>query len=173
MIKVKEKIKRIKVDAAYGKKKHFNAADRKENYHLRIGIPLIIINIIIGTVLFYVLTDSAVKWVKYIPISFAFIASLLSGFQTYFNFNEKVESHRRIGNRYLSLMKKCDRLEGYIDDGIIENAEIIKRLEELGTEIDLINTDAESYPTSKEDYEKARIGIESGEEFYTEKELKI
>ena len=26
-------IKRIKVDALYGKKKHFNAADRKERYH--------------------------------------------------------------------------------------------------------------------------------------------
>lgn len=33
MKNTKDKIKRIKVDSLYGKKKHFNAADRKEKQH--------------------------------------------------------------------------------------------------------------------------------------------
>ena len=54
-----DKLKRIKIDSLYGKKKHFNAADRHETYHYRIGIPLIIINILTGSILFYVITDGA------------------------------------------------------------------------------------------------------------------
>jgi len=168
-----EKIKRIKVDCLYGKKKHFNAADRNEGYHYWIGIPLIVINILIGTFLFKNLTDGRTDWVKYIPIALAFLASFLTGFQTYFNFNKRVEGHRRIASRYLSIMKKADRLQGYIKDGLVSNEELIKDVEEMATNIDGINKDAEQFPTSKKDYSKAKAGIEIGEEDYTEKELNI
>src|ERR1035437_8821686 len=100
-----EKLKHIKIDCLYGKKKHFNAADRKETYHYWIGIPLTAINILTATVLFFIFTDGANDWVKYIPVLFAFFASFLSGFQTYFNFNKQVEGHRRLGNRFLALLK--------------------------------------------------------------------
>lgn len=166
-------IKKIKIDSTYGKKKHFNAADRNEGYHFKIGISLTIINLIMSTVLFYVLTDSATSWAKYIPIALTSLALLLSGIQTYLNFNKKAEGHRMIGNQYLVLMKKCDRLEAYMNDKIIENKDIIQKIEELASRIDSINSDAGAYPTSKNDYEKARTGIESGEEFYAKKELKI
>ncbi|MBF2091227.1 hypothetical protein FPG87_12370 [Flavobacterium psychrophilum] len=168
-----EKLKRIKVDALYGKKKHFNAADRNEKNHYGIGIPLIIINVLTGSVLFYALTDSVDNWVKFIPLVLAFIAALLSGFQTYMNYQQKVEGHRRIGNRYLASMKKCDRLQGYFADKSISNDEFIQKMESIALEIDDINQEAESYPTSSADYDQAKKGIESGEENYTESELNI
>ena len=68
MNNIKEKIKRIKIDSLYGKKKHFNAADRKENWHYWIGIPLIIVNILSGSILFYVLTEDAADWLKFVPL---------------------------------------------------------------------------------------------------------
>ena len=168
-----EKIKRVKVDCLYGKKKHFNAADRVESYHYWIGVPLTIINIVTGTVLFFIFTDDTQSSLKLLPIILAFIAALLSGFQTYFNFNKKVEGHRRIGNRYLSVYKSCDRLQAYISDNQIENGDIIQRLENIAKEIDDINKEAEQFPTSKKDYELAQSGIKNGEENYTKDELEL
>jgi len=169
----KEKLKRIKVDTLYGKKKHFNAADRNEKNHYKIGIPLIIINVLTGSVLFYVLTDGVNNWVKFVPLILAFVAALLSGFQTYLNYQQKVEGHRRVGNRYLASMKKCDRLQGYFADNSMSNEEFVQKMELIALEVDDINQEAESYPTNNSDYELARIGIESGEEYYTESELNI
>jgi len=167
------KLKHIKVDCLYGKKKHFNAADRKESYHYWIGIPLTVINILTATVLFYILTNDTTDWVKYTPVLFAFFASFLSGFQTYFNFNKQVEGHRRIGNRFLAVQKKTDRLQGYMKDRLVSAEEVIKRLEEISMEVDEINKDAEHFSTSKNDYEKAQDGVKNGEEEYTEKELTL
>jgi len=168
-----DRLRRIKVDALYGKKKHFNAADRNENNHYWIGVPLVIINILTGSILFYVITDGATNWIKYIPLVLALVSALLSGFQTYLNLQKKVEGHRRIGNKYLAVMKKCDRLQGYIADNVILNNDLINRIEELAQETDSINIEAETYPTNSSDYQLAKKGIENGEEEYTERELNI
>lgn len=173
MKNTKDKIKRIKVDSLYGKKKHFNAADRKEKQHYWIGIPLIVINVLTGSVLFYVLTDGVTNWVKFIPLVLALIAALLSGVQTFLNLQKKVEGHRRVGSKYLVIMKRCDRLQAYIEDDAINDKHLIESVEKIANEIEEINKEAESFPTSKSDYELAKKGIESGEESYTESELEI
>jgi hypothetical protein len=173
MTSTEEKIKHIKVDCLYGKKKHFNAADRKETYHYWIGIPLTLINILIVSALFFVLTDGASGWVKFIPLILAFMASFLSGFQTYFNFNKQVEAHRRVANRYLEMLKKADRLQGYISDKLITADEVVKQFETVAIEVDEINKEAEQCPTSPRDYNKAKAGIKNGEEVFTNKELEL
>lgn len=170
---IQNQLKKIKVDMLYGKKKHFNAADRKSSYHYFIGVPLIILNILTTSVLFYVLTDGVIDWVKYIPIGLTLIAALLGGFQTYLNFQKSAEAHRRIGNKYLSVLKKCDRLQGYLSESIISNQKAVTLLERIASNVDEINKDSESYPTSNGDYLKAKAGIKSGEEHYTEEELNI
>ena len=70
-------------------------------------------------------------------------------------------------------MKKCDRLQGYIIDKVISNDDLVSRIETISQEIDSINVEAESYPTSNSDYLLAKKGIENGEEEYTEKELNL
>jgi uncharacterized protein YqhQ len=168
-----KKLIQIKVDSVYGKKKHFNAADRKEKLHYRIGVPLIIINILTGSILLFVLTDGTTSWLRYLPIALALVAALLSGFQTYLNLQKKVEGHRRVGNRYLAVMKRCDRLQGYIADSAISDDQIINRIEEISLEVEEINKEAEAYPTNENDFLLAKKGIESGEETYTETEINI
>lgn len=168
-----DKLKRIRADALYGKKRHFNSADRKERLHYWIGTPLIIINVITGSVLFYVLTHGITTWVRFIPLVLAFTAAILSGLQTYLNLQKKVEGHRRIGNKYLALFKKCDRLQGYITDNAIDQEKFIQKLEEVATSMDEVNKDAESFPTSKKDYQLAKKGIAAGEEDYTDKDLNL
>ncbi len=166
-------LKHIKLDALYGKKKHFNAAARKGEYHKMIGIPLFLLNIITGSVLFYVVISEKNTWLAYIPLVFAFIASILSGLQTFFNFQKTIEGHLRVGNNYLSIMKKCDRLQGYIADGIVEKDSLKTKVEEIAKKVDRINREAESYPTNKKDYEKSRQGVSDGEEEYRKDELAL
>ncbi|OGR14455.1 MAG: hypothetical protein A2277_19875 [Desulfobacterales bacterium RIFOXYA12_FULL_46_15] len=173
MEETRTKLKRIKIDSIYGKKKHFNAADRIERWHYWLGIPLVLINIITGSVLCYVITDGQTSWIKFIPLFLSLIATVLSGLQTFFNFQKKVEGHRRIGNKYLFVMKKCDRLEGYIVDGIIEKNSIAEEVEIIAAEANSINQEAESFPTSKKDYDIARQGVLKGEESYSEKDLEL
>ena len=173
MNKTVVRLKRIKTDALYGKKKHFNASDRVQKYHYTIGIPLVIINVITGSVLIYVLTEGTNPWVKYIPVILAFTASFLGALQTFFNFPRKVEGHRRIGNRFLAVMKRCDRLQGYITDGIIDQIKFIEEIEAIAKNVESINQDAEAFPTNRKDYKDAQEGVMSGEENYTDTELEL
>ena len=168
-----DRLKRIKIDSLYGKKKHFNAADRIQKHHLWLGIPLVVINVLTGSVLIYVITEGKTNWVKYIPLVLALLSALLGTLQTFFNFPRKVEGHRRIGNRYLSAMKKCDRIQAYVNDGIIDQNKLIQEIETIASDIEAINQDAEAFPTSQKDYKEARDGVHSGEEGYTPDELEL
>jgi len=169
----KERLKRIKVDAVYGKKKHFNAADRKNKIHYWIGIPLIVLNTLTGSLFLYEITWQTKDGIKYIPLVFAVLAVLLSGFQTFLNLQKSSEGHRRVGNKYLTIMKKCDRLYAYMQDGLLEKDDIVERLEQIAIDIEQVDSEAEAYITNKKDYELARKGIESGEESYTTNELDL
>ncbi|MBI1938218.1 MAG: SLATT domain-containing protein [Ignavibacteriales bacterium] len=173
MDNTKERLKRIKVDAVYGKKKHFNAADRKNKIHYWIGIPLIVLNTLTGSLFLYEITWQTKDWIKYIPLVFAVLATLLSGFQTFLNLQKSSEGHRRVGNKYLVIMKKCDMLYGYIQDGLLEKNDIVERLGQISSEMEQVNAEAESFVTNKADYEFARKGIELGEESYTTEELDL
>lgn len=155
------------------RKKNFNAADRKEKLHYRIGVPLIVINILTGSVLIYVISGGGASWVKFVPLILTLFSALLSGFQTYLKFQQKVEGHRRVGNRYLAMMKKCDRIQGYISDSLLTGEAVVEEVEKITSEIDEINREAESFSCSNADYLLAKKGIESGEETYTEEELNI
>lgn len=166
-------LKRLKVDTLYGKKKHFNAAERKQKSHYWIGIPLLIFNIISASVLFYVMTNNVNNWINYVPLILTLITALLSGFQTFLNLEKKVEGHKRVGNKYLSIMKSCLLLENYIADQLIPDNEIRIKLDDISKRIDEVNVEAEAFHTNQRDYRKAKEGIEAGEETYTEHEINI
>ncbi|MFA7290263.1 MAG: SLATT domain-containing protein [Melioribacteraceae bacterium] len=166
-------LKKIKIDSLYRKKKHFNATDRIEKSHFSIGLPLIVINVITGSILFSILTDNEITWIKYIPPIFSFIAAILSSFQTYFNFPKIVEGHRRVGNKFLSVMKQCDILQSFIADNLINDENLILEIKNLTNIVEEINKEAESYPTSKKDFLLAKQEIDSGDETYTETELEL
>lgn len=165
-------LKKIRADSLYGKKKHFNASDRKSKYHKIIGISLILLSAVSGSVLLYVIVKSnnSISW---IPLTISLITFLLSSFQTFFNFSKQVEGHRSIGNRYLAVMKKAEMLISLFNDKQIGGEELVKKALELLGEADKVNRDSEAFPTNKKDYKMAQEGIEKGEETYTDKDLSI
>ncbi|MEI6758517.1 MAG: SLATT domain-containing protein [Chlorobium sp.] len=164
-------IQKIKIDSAYGKKKHFNAADRKEINHHRISIALIVMNVVAVSAFFYVVMNTGEKLATTIALFINFFAVVLSWLQTYFNYQKVIQGHRRVGNKYLSVMKKCTRLQAYLISDIMDNNDIRKAIDDLGEQVDQINQEAEEYTTNDTDNYNAHDGINSDEEEYTKKEL--
>lgn len=164
-------LKKIKVDAMYGKKRHFNAADRINKYHEWVSYTSLFLNLFTFSALFFALTDGATNWIKYVPLVLSLIASFLGFIQITSNWSKSIEGHRRIGNRYLAVMKECDRLIGYWKDNILKQDEFKDAIEILSKRIDEINQNAEDFPTNLSDYKLSQKGIGEGEENYTNDEL--
>lgn len=166
-----KQIKKLHVDAIYEKKKHFNAANRKNKYHLHLGCPAILINIILGSALFFVFTEQWPTLIKWAGGLLCLLAAILVGLATFLNPKRIAQGHHHIANRYLNIAKKCDRLIAYHRDGVLCKEEVIARLEEIAQEYTNVTNDANAFPTSEKDYQRAKKGIEEGEEDYTEEEL--
>ena len=164
-------VKELRVDTLYGKKKHFNAADRKQRYHVRMGITAIVLNIILGSVALKLLGDSVPEIAKWASALLALVASILVALQTFLKSQKAIEAHRSIAGRYLSVAKRCSRLIAYCEDETFTLSTLREELEKLSEISDQINADAQPVPTSRGDYKKAKAGFDAGEEDYTEKEL--
>ncbi|MFC3250948.1 hypothetical protein ACFOLF_06220 [Paenibacillus sepulcri] len=61
---VLELVRELRVDALYGKKKHYNAAERKQKYHTYIGISSLVANILAGSILFAFFSNEWSNWGK-------------------------------------------------------------------------------------------------------------
>ncbi|CAG0963657.1 hypothetical protein ANRL4_00819 [Anaerolineae bacterium] len=166
------KLDELRVDALYGKKQHFNAADRKQRCSMRLGIAAMMINTILCSLLFGLASSTFPEEMKWIGAALALVSTGLTGLQTFLNLQKDAEGHKRIANRFLSISKECGRLSAYYQDGVYLPEELRKQLESLAKEYDQVCMDAELFPTNKQDYWKAQRGFKSGEESYTKKELK-
>ncbi len=173
MKNINKNLDQLIVDSLYGKKKHFNAANRISNYNLYIGLPLIFLNCLTGSLLFMTLSDSTNGSWKLISMIISFVAAFLSTIQTFFNFSRKMEGHLRIGNKYLEVYKDGQFLKSKYKDKLLTNEQFIDHLDQLIKKISQINQEAESFPTKKIDYETAKKGIDSGEEKYLKSELEV
>lgn len=118
-----EQVRKLRVDALYGKKKHFNAAERKDKLRLWLNLPVIVINIALGSLLFSILQAESPLVFKWIAAVLLFLAATLTGVSTFFDHAKQVEGHRRVGNKYIAVVKGCDRLIAYYQDGLVQEAE--------------------------------------------------
>lgn len=159
-------VEHLKVDALYGKKKHFNAADRKERYNIVIGVMLITANAVIASNLIYVIVSDARTFGAVISL-IGFIATVLAIVQAFFNYSRTAEQHRMVATKYLRIANECSRMKAYYQDGALSADELRERLDNLAQEYELITEDAVCLSTNRDDYEKAREGFEDGEERYS------
>lgn len=160
-------IKKLKISAIYGKKRHFNASDRKRNLHHVLVYSALIMSIITGSVLFGVLKD--IIW-EHLPATFALISAILLGTEEFFKFGAHASEHQAIGSRYLGLSRECVNL-ALAQASNLSDAEVKQKFDELQKSLTELDTSAGVYPTNKKDYEKSRQGVAEGEEKYTSHEL--
>ncbi|NTW72720.1 MAG: SLATT domain-containing protein [Eubacteriaceae bacterium] len=166
-------IEKIRVDAGIGKKKHFNAADRKEKYSHRINLSIGIISLLVSSVLFYSIIQVKFVYGNIMSLALALLIMMLSWVQIYFNWQKESYEHRKIANKYLDLFKACTRILSYINDNLIKEDGIIKEIDYLSKTISEINKDSDTHSANSSDYQLARDGFEIGEEEYTPKELSL
>ena len=150
-----ELIDELRTDAKLGKSKHFNASRRKISFHNCIGIPVIVINIFIGTVIVALLSDEN-KNLAIISAILAFVAASLSALQTFFNFHKSAEGHSSVGNRYLKISRNCKKLLRKHQDIPFSSDALWAEVEEIQNEYLEINIEAEAFPTTNSDLKKAK-----------------
>ncbi|MFA7007134.1 MAG: SLATT domain-containing protein [Verrucomicrobiia bacterium] len=170
-VQTQERIKKIRVDAIYGKKKHFNAADRKRSYQQYVSVTVIVVNVILGSALFLYAKVAIPEEMKWIGGCLALCSAALTALQSYFSWPKMVQGHCKIGARYLSLAKNCSNTLAQKADGLISDAQLVKQLELLTKELSKVDESANAYPTSKADYRASQHGLSGGEENYSELEI--
>ncbi len=158
-----EQVRKLRADALYGKKKHFNAAERKDKQRLWLNLTVIVINIALGSLLFSILQEGSPVIFKWIAATLLFVAAILSGVSTFFDLAKQVEGHRRVGNKYIAVVKGCERLIAFYQDRLVQETEVKTRLEELASVADDANREAEAFSTNAADYRKAQSGVQAGE----------
>lgn len=102
-------LENLRRNAQLAKHKHFAAADRNRHYNSWFGVPVIIINLLLGSLLLASLlpgNNVISTWIGISGAILAFIAAVLSALQTLFHFQKRFESHSRIANQYLTVARE-------------------------------------------------------------------
>lgn len=167
------RIRQLRVNALFGKKKHFNAADRKQCYQDWLGGVVIAINIILGSGLIVLLRAETAEVVKWVGAALSLLAALFAAYQKFFGFQRAISGHRSIAGRYLELSHECQSLLSDFQDSLINAAQLAKRRDGIQRSLSKIDTDALGFSTSGKDYALAQQGLNGGEESYTEAELGV
>lgn len=135
-----------------GKHRHFAAAKRTNRLHIGFGIPLIIINVILGSTFFVLITKEIPVEAKWAAAVGALLAALLGAIQTFFNFQKKSESHRTVANQYLTIQRECERLMAAYCDGLTALSPLAEQLEALNARYQEVNKAAEGLRATHGDY---------------------
>lgn len=148
-------IKELYTKSYLGKCKHFNAANRNKIYKNRTGLPVILINITIGSVLFADISKTLPEYIKWISALLAFAAAILSGFSTYFNYQKRFEMHNNIANRFLNIEHNLNKIYQKYKMNKIEIDDALIAIEELDEKYQSIVKESIPFPTNKEDFKHA------------------
>lgn len=135
------------------------------------GIAIVGLSAIMGTSVYYALSDSNILLVKIIIDIFIVLNAILVALQGYLKFEKQALRQKVVADRYLCLMKEAQRLLAYHKDGNKTLDEVQKELDRMSQEVKAIQKDEPE--TSQKDYKNAQNGVEMGEELYTKKEKKI
>lgn len=168
-----DRIRKIRVNALYGKKKHFNAADRKGRYQGRLDFLVITINLVLGSTFLFLLKEESAEVIKWVGAALSLVSALCVGYQKAFGFQRVAAGHRNIANRYLQVANNCHNLLSDFQDGLINAVQLAKKRDDIQALLARIDEDALSFSTSLVDYQKAQEGVSAGEENYTDAELDI
>ena len=156
--KIVKELKRIEEDTTLSSKSHFDAADRWNQWHLRLGIPATVLSAIAG-----VSALSQFDYHNVIAGIIAILVAILTGLITFLNPSERAERYLNAGNAYNEL-KNNARIAHDVEVDTLDVSELSVRMKELNDRRSELNQ--ESPQPSRSDFVKARKGIEEGESVY-------
>lgn len=86
---------------------HWEAAKRFERRSRYLGVPVAVLTAVVGTSLFASL-DSSSNTIKIVAGTVSMIAAVFAAVQTFLNYQERAEQHKRAGVAYGDLRRKVD-----------------------------------------------------------------
>ncbi|MCA0176334.1 MAG: SLATT domain-containing protein [Proteobacteria bacterium] len=155
---VLDRVEELDRNCNIGKYRHFNAASRAKNLSDCLGLPVVAINIILGSVFFIALSQELPAIAKWSGGFLALTAALIGGIATFFNFGKQFEGHRGIANKYVALAVKCETAIARYRDGLIDLGELDAFLQEFQERYTEISEEAKAFSTSKSDF---KVALES------------
>ncbi|WP_308366630.1 MULTISPECIES: SLATT domain-containing protein [unclassified Microbulbifer] len=150
-----EVLEKLRWNAHLCKHSHFRASMRGRNMHVLCGVPIVVINLFLGSLFFSLINAELPDWTKWTGAALALITALLGGVQTFFNFKKNYEGHREMGNEYLAIARECERLIALYFDGILDLNYLSRKIEELNERYSNINQRAEEYIVADQVYRRA------------------
>ncbi|WP_237066098.1 SLATT domain-containing protein [Microbulbifer guangxiensis] len=150
-----EVLDKLRWNAHLCKHSHFRASMRGRNLHVLCGVPIVVINLFLGSLFFSLINTELPDWTKWAGAALALLTALLGGIQTFFNFKRNYEGHREVGNEYLAIARECERLIALYFDGILDLEHLSMKIAELNTRYSEINQQAEEYIVSDRVYREA------------------
>lgn len=156
---ISDEIEKLRLDARFGKSKHFSAADRVRRYHYWLGLPVIAISIFLGSVFFSEFLQA--EFQKIIGAFLAFLSALLVALQTFLNPYEREKGHRSIGDRYLEISRNCRLLSAKLVDQLVTVEDACGQYEALLAAYNATNIEAQSFPVNKKDFKAAQKQAET------------
>ncbi|WP_073272209.1 SLATT domain-containing protein [Microbulbifer donghaiensis] len=150
-----EVLDKLRWNAHLCKHSHFRASMKGRNLHVLCGVPIVVINLFLGSLFFSLINAELPDWTKWAGAALALLTALLGGVQTFFNFKKNYEGHREIGNEYLAIARECERLIALYFDGILDLEHLSTKIAELNARYSDINQRAEEYIVSDKVYREA------------------
>jgi len=150
-----EVLDKLRWNAHLCKHSHFRASMKGRNLHVLCGVPIVVVNLFLGSLFFSLINAELPDWTKWSGAALALIAALLGGVQTFFNFKKNYEGHRQVGNEYLAIARECERLIALYFDRILDLEHLSNKVSELNTRYSEINQRAEEFIVSDKVYRQA------------------
>lgn len=158
-IEIIREAKRMEEALLISSKKHFISCDGWSQFHILLGIPMVLLSAIAGASAFAQFDQSHV-----VAGVLSIIVAALSALMTFLNPNSKSSAHSTAGNGYDALMNKV-RIFWSIDCWQGQSEEVLtEKLKYFSEQKDRLNQSAPSPLWYA--YERAKKGIEAGEGTY-------
>jgi hypothetical protein len=152
-----EVLDKLRWNAHLGKHKHFEAGSRGKKYHVCCGVPIVLINIVLGSVMFTMLGERKefLGWIAWFGAILSLVAAGLGGVQTFFNFEKHCIEHRAVANEYLSIARESERLLALHFDNLLSLEKLSEQIERLNDAYSKVNSRSEGLVVSGADYKRA------------------
>ena len=155
-LEIMKESQRIEESALYSSKGHFATAHTWSNFHLSIGIPMVVLAAIAGSS--FICNNNILAGVL------SLIVAVLSAVMTFLNPNEKSSTHLNAGNSYDALQNDV-RMFRAIDCWREDSEQILtERLKNYSNQKDKLNQGSPQIPWWA--YQIAKRGIKAGEGSY-------
>lgn len=165
--------KKLREDAVLEKKKHYNAADRKRKNNSIMIIAQILISAVTGTSLISVVFGEGNKVAEVIALILVIITTFLAGLQKALKLEKQATGNTKAADMYLRIIKNINMVLALIEDNKLSEENVIAELQKITNSISDANEVASQFTTNDHDYQKARKGVQNGEETYTEEDLNL